>query len=71
MKIVKIATHDGVFHADEVFALAVLKLYFEKEHKQIEIIRTRDLERISSCDIAVDVGGKYSHKEQVYDHHQK
>lgn len=71
MKTLKIATHDGVFHADEVFALTVLKLYYDQEGKMIEIIRTRNLEEISQCDIRVDVGGEYNHQIQAYDHHQK
>lgn len=71
MNVVKVATHDGVFHADEVFALAVLKLCMEKEDKDIEIIRTRDMKIISSCDMAVDVGSEYDPKNKKYDHHQK
>lgn len=67
----KIATHDGVFHADEVFALAVLKLYFEKDDTQVEIVRTRDLSIISKCDVAVDVGGEYDKERMKFDHHQK
>ncbi len=70
MKIVKVATHDGVFHADEVFALAVLKLCMEKEDTKIEIIRTRNMEIISSCDMAVDVGSEYNNVKRKYDHHQ-
>jgi len=68
---VKIATHSGFFHADEVFAIAVLKLYFQKQSKDIEVVRTRNLETIASCDIAVDVGGGYDPDKDTYDHHQK
>ncbi len=71
MKTVKIATHSGTFHSDEVFALAVLKLSFEKAGKQVEIVRTRDLEIISSSDVVVDVGEVYNHSKKRYDHHQK
>jgi len=71
MKKVTIATHDGIFHADEVFALAVLKLFFEQEGKEVEITRTRDLEKIALCDMAVDVGGEYSKAKNKFDHHQK
>jgi uncharacterized UPF0160 family protein len=34
----KASTHDGRFHADEIFALAVLKLTFS----DLEIVRSRD-----------------------------
>jgi uncharacterized UPF0160 family protein len=69
-EIVRIVTHDGFIHADEVFALAVLKIYFEKVGKEMEIIRTRDLEKIAKADMAVDVGNEYDHKKNC-DHHQK
>ena len=70
MKIVKVATHDGVFHADEVFALAVLKLCMKIDDVDIEVIRTRDMDKISSCDMAVDVGSEYNNVKRKYDHHQ-
>jgi uncharacterized UPF0160 family protein len=34
----KASTHDGRFHADEIFALAVLKLIYP----DLEIVRSRD-----------------------------
>ncbi len=71
MKKVQIATHNGLFHADEVFALAVLKLVFEKSNKTLEIIRTRDLEKIALADIVVDVGGEHKSSKKRFDHHQK
>lgn len=48
-----IGTHNGVFHADEVTAIAILKLLYPNA----EVIRTRDEESLSKCDIVVDVGG--------------
>lgn len=71
MKKITIATHDGIFHADEVYAIAVLSLYFAQERQEIEIIRTRDLEKISAANIVVDVGGTYSRAKKRFDHHQK
>ena len=50
-KIIKVATHDGFFHADEIFALAVLNIYFDKVGKEMEIIRTRDSEKIANLTI--------------------
>lgn len=70
-KTVKIATHNGVFHADEVFAIAVLQIYFEQQSKKIKIIRTRDLKLVSKCHMAVDIGGKYDSATNQFDHHQK
>jgi uncharacterized UPF0160 family protein len=65
MKIV--ATHDGSFHADEVFAIAILKMVYPK----IKIIRTRDPKEYSKANYLVDIGLKYNPKKGYFDHHQK
>ncbi|CAB4062499.1 UPF0160 protein C27H6.8,UPF0160 protein MYG1, mitochondrial [Lepeophtheirus salmonis] len=65
----KIGTHNGVFHADEVTACMMLKLL--PKFKDAEIIRTRDQKILDTCDIVVDVGGVYDHSLSRYDHHQK
>ncbi len=54
-----IGTHHGRFHADEVFAVAILKQIYPSA----EIIRSRNPEILQTCDIVVDVGGGQ------YDHH--
>ena len=61
----KVITHSGTFHADEVFAIALLKLIFKNK---IEIIRTRD-DNINA-DLYIDVGGKFDNI-QYFDHHFK
>ncbi|MEX0920864.1 MAG: MYG1 family protein [Candidatus Pacearchaeota archaeon] len=63
---VTVATHDGNFHADEVFAVAILKLVYPK----IKVIRTREPDIYSKADIIVDIGKKYSPKKKLFDHHQ-
>jgi uncharacterized UPF0160 family protein len=50
---VRLATHNGTFHADDVFGVAVLQLL----HPGAELVRTRDPETIAKADFAVDVGG--------------
>jgi uncharacterized UPF0160 family protein len=67
----KLVTHDGSFHADDVFACATLSLVLEKENKGFEIIRTRDEETIKSGDVVFDVGGIYDEITNRFDHHQK
>lgn len=67
----KIVTHDGVFHADEVIATAMLKLSIYIE----EVIRTRDEDIINSAKnnedyIVLDVGGEFEPRLNNYDHHQ-
>jgi uncharacterized UPF0160 family protein len=62
-----IATHDGSFHADEVFAIAVLGLLDEP----VEIIRTRDRDLLAGADVRVDVGFRYDPGAGDFDHHQR
>ena len=66
----KIGTHNGKFHCDEVVACMMLTR-FTKEFKDGVIRRTRDLEVLNEQDIVVDVGGVYDHSKKRYDHHQK
>lgn len=65
---IRIVTHNGSFHADEIFAVATLQLALEG--KSTEVIRTRDRAIIDSADYVVDVGGTYNHETHRYDHHQ-
>jgi uncharacterized UPF0160 family protein len=63
----KVATHSGSFHADEVFALAALSLL----DGPLEIVRTRDPEALASADARVDVGFASDPATGDFDHHQK
>lgn len=62
-----IATHNGNFHADDVFSVAALKSIFPCA----ALIRTRNLDTISNADIVVDVGGEYDAEKDLFDHHQR
>lgn len=64
---VRIATHNGTFHADDVFGVAVLLLL----NPGAEIVRTRDSEAIAEVDFAVDVGGEWDAARGRFDHHQR
>ena len=61
------ATHDGRFHADEIFALGVLYLYYP----DLEIVRSRDENVYKNADIIVDVGHVYDPDRLIFDHHQR
>lgn len=63
----KVVTHSGSFQADEVFAIAVLKLI---HGDKMEVIRSRNLEVLSQADMRVDVGQKYDPETNDFDHHQ-
>ena len=60
----KVATHPGNFHADDVFAVAVLQLV----HGDLEVVRTRD---DAGADVRVDIGGRSDPATGDFDHHQK
>jgi uncharacterized UPF0160 family protein len=62
-----IATHNGNFHADDVFSIAALKNIYPS----FKLIRTRDLELIGKADIVIDVGGEYDSDAGRFDHHQR
>jgi len=64
---ITIATHNGNFHADDVFSIAALKAIFPT----FKLIRTRDLALITKADIVIDVGGEYDADTGRFDHHQR
>ena len=68
--ITKIVTHDGIFHADEVFAIALIKTVVSRH---IPVVRSRE---ISEEDFAnenvwiIDVGRRHQPELNNLDHHQ-
>ena len=69
---IRLVTHDGSFHADEVFATACLKIYYKNiKNRRVKVIRTRNSKIIENADIVYDVGNIYDPKKKRFDHHQK
>lgn len=62
-----IATHSGTFHADEIFAIALIKVFV---NNKVAVHRTRNQSIIDEADFAIDVGGLYLVDAQRFDHHQ-
>jgi uncharacterized UPF0160 family protein len=62
-----VATHDGSFHADEVFAIAALGLLGEP----VDVVRTRRRDVLQSADLRVDVGFRDDARSGDFDHHQR
>jgi len=62
-----IVTHNGNFHADDIFSIAALKQIFPS----FKLVRTRDLALIAKADVVVDVGGEYEPESDRFDHHQR
>lgn len=65
-----LVTHNGSFHADDVFACAALSLMLQSENVNFEIVRTRDEDLIKKADYVFDVGGVYDAEQNRFDHHQ-
>lgn len=68
------ATHDHMFHADDVLAGGLLRLVYP----DVTFVRTRDPEAWAKADVVFDVGGSYGvglqgqpTRPHVYDHHQR
>ena len=68
-KKIRIVTHSGNFHADELLAVAALEMLMKET--VYEVIRTRDPEVIAKADYVVDVGGVYDIATNRFDHHQQ
>jgi len=62
-----VATHDGSFHADDVLAFALIRVFLDPD---AEVVRTREPTRIAAADVAIDVGDTYDPPSRRFDHHQ-
>ena len=69
-KSIKLVTHDGSFHADDIFAAATLSIMLSNKGETFEIIRTRDQEIINNADYVFDLGRIYKENLNRFDHHQ-
>lgn len=65
-----LVTHSGVFHADDLFATAALRMLAP----EAAIVRTRDIDHAFALaeagGIVYDVGMVYDHRRRLFDHHQ-
>ena len=62
-----VATHDGSFHADEVFSIGALMLLGEP----LEVVRSRDRDALARADLRIDVGFRHDPATGDFDHHQR
>lgn len=63
----KLMTHNGYFHVDDVLSTVILKDIYPGA----EVIRTRDLNKMKEADIIYDIGFSYNPDKFIFDHHQK
>ena len=64
----RIGTHSGSFHADDVLAIALVRAFADPA---ATVTRTRDLEVLAACDLVADVGGEFEPARRRFDHHQQ
>jgi uncharacterized UPF0160 family protein len=64
----KVATHDGTFHADDVFAYTILKA---ANGGRVDLVRSRDAALLAAADVVFDVGGSFDPASHRYDHHMR
>ncbi len=63
-----VATHSGPFHADDVLAWALVRVFVRSD---AELVRTRDERLIGGADLVFDVGSVFDPSALRFDHHQK
>ncbi|MCA9528988.1 MAG: MYG1 family protein [Myxococcales bacterium] len=63
----RIGTHSGSFHADDVLAVALLRAFVDAD---ASVVRTRDEATLAEQDVVVDVGGRFDPEARRFDHHQ-
>lgn len=68
LKMAKICTHSGTFHADESLAVYMLRLL--PKYQDYELVRSRNPKDWEESEIVVDVSGKYD-GAKYFDHHQR
>ena len=63
----RIITHNGIMHADEITAIALIKLFIDKEIKITRV--SHETAGFEDYDFIIDIGRKLDGKK-YFDHHQ-
>jgi len=63
-----LVTHNGPFHADDVLAAALIRVFLDAS---AIVTRTRDENAIENADVVFDVGGVFDPLKRRFDHHQR
>ena len=69
-KVLHVFTHDHAFNCDDVFSYALLKLYCEKCHFDMDFKRVAHISEIDKVGVVFDFGFKYDPENGYFDHHQ-
>jgi len=65
------AVHDGMFHADDVFCVALMRKLAKVCDFELKVYRTRNPQLLQAVNLRADVGGRYDEMSLDFDHHQK
>lgn len=65
----KIITHNGVFHADETVAVALLRVFLKEKVEVSRLQHQTDLSTVE-FDMAIDIGRQFD-GVRFFDHHQR
>lgn len=65
-----LVTHNSGFHADDVFACAIIQMHLDARGEKYGIVRTREENIIRVGDYVFDVGDVYDPEKNRFDHHQ-
>jgi uncharacterized UPF0160 family protein len=65
----KIVTHNGIFHADEVSAIALLEIFTDEKYEIKRVPHNTPKEELREYDFAIDIGREFDGKK-FFDHHQ-
>jgi len=63
-----VIVHDGSFHPDDVFCVALLSILY---NGAIKVIRTRNEKEFQKADFVLDIGLVYDPDHNRFDHHQE
>lgn len=63
-----LGTHSGSFHADDVLAAALIRVFLDPDAK---VVRSRDPDVLAQADIVFDVGHVFDPASGRFDHHQR
>ena len=66
-----VCVHNGLFHADDCMAMAIMLIAMKHCDSKLSVIRTRDEEILSDATFCLDVSGSFDPEHGKLDHHQR
>lgn len=70
MNFKKIVTHAGQFHADEIMAIAIVRMFTPAIPPVERVFKVSEEDLKDPSVLVIDIGGDYNEKLSNFDHHQ-